>query len=166
MLVLPSSPDLWHGGLSNTNTDSLYFLLRCWSQVGRTGRKQQISLGFGCGYHGIAVHEIGHALGTKLRALNFVFIVGNTELHQWAEGLPLTDFKKSHKGTREYILPLMACTGRLCSKGVPFSCFRPVYERVGRSVISIRLQNDFIAVKNSRKFSCFVIYLDLKKVHL
>ncbi|CAH3016431.1 unnamed protein product [Porites evermanni] len=35
----------------------------CWSQVGRTGRKQQISLGFGCGYHGIAVHEIGHALG-------------------------------------------------------------------------------------------------------
>lgn len=40
---------------------SLHF--SCWSMVGKVGGKQQISLGFGCGFHGIAVHEIGHALG-------------------------------------------------------------------------------------------------------
>ncbi|RMX55571.1 hypothetical protein pdam_00001722, partial [Pocillopora damicornis] len=35
----------------------------CWSYVGRTGRKQQLSLASGCWYHGIVIHEIGHALG-------------------------------------------------------------------------------------------------------
>ncbi|KAJ7379144.1 hypothetical protein OS493_017642 [Desmophyllum pertusum] len=35
----------------------------CWSNVGHIGGKQQISLGFGCITHGVAVHEIGHALG-------------------------------------------------------------------------------------------------------
>lgn len=34
----------------------------CWSQVGRRGGEQEISLGMGCGI-GAAVHEIGHALG-------------------------------------------------------------------------------------------------------
>lgn len=34
----------------------------CWSQVGRQGGKQVISLGAGCGL-GAAIHEIGHALG-------------------------------------------------------------------------------------------------------
>lgn len=38
-------------------------LCRCYSHVGRVGGKQSISLGFGCFTHGVAVHEIGHALG-------------------------------------------------------------------------------------------------------
>lgn len=36
---------------------------KCYSHVGRVGGKQVISLGFGCFTHGVAVHEIGHALG-------------------------------------------------------------------------------------------------------
>ncbi|XP_028402334.1 zinc metalloproteinase nas-15-like [Dendronephthya gigantea] len=36
---------------------------KCYSHVGRVGGKQSISLGFGCFTHGVAVHEIGHALG-------------------------------------------------------------------------------------------------------
>lgn len=37
---------------------------RCWSYVGdlKNG-KQQISIGSFCYFHGIVVHEIGHALG-------------------------------------------------------------------------------------------------------
>ncbi|CAH3142024.1 unnamed protein product, partial [Porites lobata] len=35
----------------------------CWSWVGMNGGKQQVSLGRGCWYTGVAAHEIGHALG-------------------------------------------------------------------------------------------------------
>lgn len=35
----------------------------CWSYVGRTGRKQQLSLARGCWGKGTIIHEIGHALG-------------------------------------------------------------------------------------------------------
>jgi len=51
--------------IERTNqTDYLSFqrLNGCWSQVGRRGDEQVISLGLGCGV-GSAVHEIGHALG-------------------------------------------------------------------------------------------------------
>ncbi|KAK3738689.1 hypothetical protein QZH41_020339, partial [Actinostola sp. cb2023] len=35
----------------------------CWSYVGRTGSKQQLSLASGCWHKGIVIHEFGHALG-------------------------------------------------------------------------------------------------------
>lgn len=44
--------------------DHLVFVRKvgCWSQVGRRGGAQEISLGAGCGV-GPAIHEIGHAIG-------------------------------------------------------------------------------------------------------
>lgn len=40
------------------------YLFRCFSYVGRSGSgAQKLSLGFECFYKGIAIHEIGHALG-------------------------------------------------------------------------------------------------------
>ncbi|XP_065662345.1 hatching enzyme 1.2 [Hydra vulgaris] len=36
---------------------------KCFSHVGRIGGKQLISLGFGCFTAGVAMHEIGHAIG-------------------------------------------------------------------------------------------------------
>ena len=47
---------------SASNSKGL-FSLRCYSNVGRIGGKQRISLGFGCFGVGTAIHEIGHALG-------------------------------------------------------------------------------------------------------
>jgi len=39
---------------------------RCWSYVGDLmNGKQQISIGSGCFFHGIVLHEIGHALGMQ-----------------------------------------------------------------------------------------------------
>ncbi|WKY12559.1 hypothetical protein Q1695_003835 [Nippostrongylus brasiliensis] len=35
----------------------------CWSLVGRNGSEQPLSLGEGCAEVGVAVHELGHALG-------------------------------------------------------------------------------------------------------
>ena len=45
-------------------TDYISFerLTGCWSQVGRRGGMQKISLGSGCGV-GAAIHEIGHSIG-------------------------------------------------------------------------------------------------------
>ena len=38
---------------------SVFTLNRCWSYVGRTGTKQQLSLAGGCWRHGTVAHEIG-----------------------------------------------------------------------------------------------------------
>ena len=42
-----------------------------------------------------------------------------------------------HEQLRMGVLPIMAYTGRLHPKGVPFSVFRVVYERVGISLVEV-----------------------------
>ena len=37
--------------------------ISCWGHVGRIGGKSQISVGHGCDYEHVMVHEIGHAVG-------------------------------------------------------------------------------------------------------
>lgn len=52
-------------GKRPTDTDYLSFFKEngCWSYIGRSGGRQQVSLGSGCEYKSVAVHEIMHALG-------------------------------------------------------------------------------------------------------
>ena len=38
-------------------------LIRCWSKVGRVGGSQPLSLGSGCEYVGVVMHELMHSLG-------------------------------------------------------------------------------------------------------
>uniref|UniRef100_A0A915DE51 Metalloendopeptidase n=1 Tax=Ditylenchus dipsaci TaxID=166011 RepID=A0A915DE51_9BILA len=50
---------------SNRTQDYLQYIRGsgCWSSVGRTGGRQQVSVGYGCDAMGIVAHETLHALG-------------------------------------------------------------------------------------------------------
>ena len=39
------------------------FKYSCWSYVGKQGGRQEVSLGNGCEYKGVAIHEIGRFRG-------------------------------------------------------------------------------------------------------
>lgn len=41
----------------------LFQNLRCWSSIGYSGYDQDLSIDHGCGYKGVIIHEILHALG-------------------------------------------------------------------------------------------------------
>ena len=43
--------------------NNIVFSHRCWSLIGRVGGEQQISIGVGCEYKGVVIHEMMHAIG-------------------------------------------------------------------------------------------------------
>ena len=45
------------------NYKAFLFPFRCWSQVGRIGNQQNISITARCASMGVVIHEIGHAVG-------------------------------------------------------------------------------------------------------
>uniref|UniRef100_A0AC35G4G8 Metalloendopeptidase n=1 Tax=Panagrolaimus sp. PS1159 TaxID=55785 RepID=A0AC35G4G8_9BILA len=53
----------WTDGNVPYEMDDAFSNSRCYSQVGRTGGKQELSLGRGCLFHEIIVHELMHSLG-------------------------------------------------------------------------------------------------------
>ena len=38
-------------------------MFRCWSRIGRVGGGQPLSLGSGCEYVGVIMHELMHSIG-------------------------------------------------------------------------------------------------------
>ena len=53
--------------VSSFDFSRIFFLVSfkysCWSYVGKQGGRQEVSLGNGCEYKGIAIHEIGRFRG-------------------------------------------------------------------------------------------------------
>lgn len=42
---------------------TIFFLLRCYSHIGRQGGRQEVSIGRGCEYKATTIHEMMHAIG-------------------------------------------------------------------------------------------------------
>ncbi|EPB72165.1 astacin [Ancylostoma ceylanicum] len=69
--VFIKAAEQWHNNTcinfqeSDRTEDKLYVFAEtgCWSNVGRRGGKQSLSLGQGCESVGVALHELGHTLG-------------------------------------------------------------------------------------------------------
>ena len=57
---------------------SVFTLNRCWSYVGRTGRKQQLSLAGGCWRHGTVAHEIGEFFVSFLRQVSKILLLNHS----------------------------------------------------------------------------------------
>lgn len=57
---------------------SVFTLNRCWSYVGRTGRKQQLSLAGGCWRHGTVAHEIGELFLSFLRQVSKILLLNHS----------------------------------------------------------------------------------------
>ncbi|PRD34275.1 UNVERIFIED_CONTAM: Astacin-like metalloprotease toxin 2 [Trichonephila clavipes] len=65
----------------------------CYSMIGRAGGRQDLSLGRGCEYIGVVIHELGHAIGlyhehTRFDRDNWITIYENNvipgQLHNFA----------------------------------------------------------------------------------
>ena len=74
---------------SNNKKDRLRFSVpyltillftRCWSNVGRVGGEQKLSLGTGCEKVGTAVHELLHAIGLWHEQVRFAAFTYNNIL--------------------------------------------------------------------------------------
>jgi hypothetical protein len=87
-----------------TQTDYVYIISGdgCYSAVGRTGNRQDLSIGPGCGIPGIAAHELLHALGfwhEQSRADRDSYVIvydGNIKLDQ------KHNFEKKGMSTLQY----------------------------------------------------------------
>lgn len=63
VLVIKQSEVLTRDGFFFFHFFSLINSFRCWSKMGRTGGAQLLSLGSGCEYVGVVMHELMHSIG-------------------------------------------------------------------------------------------------------